>query len=192
VYIEDLEGKQRRVPVYGTSVEEVREKVKHFQRNPLASIKAKNLTLDDYLQEWLKTIEGNFQYKTFELYTGIVNNHIAPHIGALKLSKVRLKDVNRLLGSTLSGIGSRVRQQTYVVLHKAFENAIDESLVSTNPCRKKYKPKHTCGEHKPLSKEEARRFLEAAKAGEHYLLFYLALRRLRQRLHLRSRNPYEG
>lgn len=175
VWVEDLDGKHRIASAYGTNVEEVRRKVQELQLNPVASFKSASLTLDSYLQEWLKTIEANFQYKTYELYRGIVNNHIAPHVGALKLSKVRQKDVNRLLEVTLSGIGSRVRQQTYVVLHKALENAIDENRISTNPCRKKHKPKHTIAEHKHLAKEEAQRLLETAKAGEHHLLFYLAL-----------------
>jgi integrase len=170
-----LDGKHRRVSVYGTTVEEVRQKVQELQRNPIVSSRSANTTLDNYLQGWLKTIEANYQYKTYELYRGIVNNHISPYMGALKLSKVRPQDVNRLLGTTLAGIGSRVRQQTYVVLHKAFEHAIDENLVSTNPCRKKHKPKHTIAEHKHLSIEEAQRLLETAKAGDYYLLFYLAL-----------------
>lgn len=175
VYVEDLDGKRRRITVYRTTVEDVREKVKRLHQKFLTSIRANNVTLHEYLQEWLKLIEANFQYKTYELYRGTVNNHISPHIGDLKVSKVGVKDVNRLLGVTLSRIGSRVRQQTYGVLHKAYENAIDENLVSTNPCRKKFKPKHSTAEHNPLSKEEASKLLRAANDGEHYSLFYLAL-----------------
>jgi len=144
-------------------------------RSPLVSIRSSVTTLDEYLQEWLKTIERDFQYKTWELYSGIVNRHISPNIGSIKLSKVRVGDVKHLLQSTLRGIGSRVRQQTYVVLHKAFENAIDEELLSSNPCRKKFKPRHHNAEHRVLSKNEAQKFLEAAKPGDYYLLFCLAI-----------------
>lgn len=175
ITVEDLDGKHWLQSVYGRSVEELNRKVKELQRSPVASFTSAKLTLATYLEEWLKNIEANFQYKTYELYNGIVNHHISPHIGALMLSKVRVRDVNRLLESTLSGIGSRVRQQTYVVLHKAFENAIDENRISANPCRKKYKPKHTTAEHKHLSREEAQRLLETAKTGDYHLLFYLAL-----------------
>jgi len=173
--VEALGGKRRQVPLYGKTVDEVRAKVDRLARSPLTSARSSKTTLNEYLQEWLKTIEATFQYKTWELYSGIVNNHISPNIGNLKLSKVRVSDVKHLLQSTLRSIGSRVRQQTYVVLHKAFENAIDEELLSTNPCRKRFKPRHRNAEHRVLSKSEAQRFLEAAKSGDYYLLFYLAI-----------------
>lgn len=156
-------------------MEDVRQKIKDLQRSPIASFKSANLTLAAYLQEWLKAIDSGYQYRTYELYEAIVRNHIASYIGSLKLPKVRVTDVNHLLQSTLKGIGSRVRQQTYVVLHKAFENAIDENRISTNPCRKKFKPKHAIAEHKPLSQERARALLKAAQDGDRYLLLYLAI-----------------
>ena len=161
--------------IYGTNVEDVRLKIKDLQRSPIASFKSANVTLDAYLREWLKAIESSSQNKTYELYEGIVRNHVTPYIGTLRLSNLRVTDVNHLLQSTLKGIGSRVRQQVYVVLHKALENAIDENRISANPCRKKFKPKHSCAEHKPLSKEQARMFLEAARLGDYYVLFYLAI-----------------
>jgi len=61
------------------------------------------------------------------------------------------------------------------VLRQALAEAIEDELIAVNPCFRRDKPRYESGDRKALSLKEAQRLLTAAKRGDYYLLFFLAL-----------------
>jgi integrase len=163
------------VTLWGKSLDEVKAKVRELDRRQIASFDSQKQTLDGYLERWLATIEANRQPTTHQLYKGIVNNYISPHIGALKLSRIKRRDIRLLVEVTLRERSAKTRQMVYRVLHYALSQAVEDELIVSNPCFKKDKPKYVPGDHEVLTVAEARQLLEAAKNGDHYLLICLAL-----------------
>ena len=133
------------------------------------------LTVDGYLREWLDHIAKTRRYKTYLLYEGLIRNHVIPRIGATRLTSLKRKQVRSLLDDLSGTVGSRSRQLVHRVLRQAFAEAMEDELIDVNPCFRRDKPLHESGDRRALSLEEAQRLLSAAKRGDYYLLFFLAL-----------------
>lgn len=175
VYKHDGGDKRKRISVYGQTLDKVKEKIRKLESRTIANFDAEKETLGSYLDKWLDVIKSTRARRTHELYAAIVKNHIKPFMGMMRLAQVKSKDIKHLLEHSLPNVGSRTRQLTYRVLHYAFATAIEDKPTAVNPCLKKDKPRHTPAEYKTLSTEEVVRFLEHAKSGDHYVLFFLAL-----------------
>jgi len=175
VYKYDRGRKRKRISLYGRTVDEVKAKLKKLTERNVASFEAEKETLAKFLELWLAELKLTRQPRTYELYEGIIRNHVVPYIGTLRLTQVGRADIRHLVSNTLRDIGSRARQLTYRVLHYALGQAVEDELIAFNPCLRKDKPRHVIAEYKSLTHEQARRLLEAASRGNYYVLFYLAL-----------------
>ncbi len=146
-----------------------------IESREVASFDAEKETLDHYLDTWLERIEARKAPRTHERYKAIVDRYIKPRLGAIRLAKLRPRDVRELIANGLASVGSRTRQQTYTVLHRALEEAVEDELIRANPCLKKDKPVHRYAPVQSLTPEEAQRLLEKAKEKNLHVLLYLAL-----------------
>jgi integrase len=174
-YKHDLDGKRKRMSVYGHTVDDVRAKLRKLEDRCITSFRLQKIGFEVYIETWLARLETSSAPRTHELYTGIVAKHIKPYLGAMQLMQITRTDIRNLLEQTLKHVGSRTRQLAYRILHHALEDAVDRGLISTNPCSPKDKPKHVYREFRSLTKEEAQRLLAVAKETEFHLLLYLAL-----------------
>src|SRR5579864_2484206 len=175
VYKYDAADKRRRVSAYGSTLDDVKRKVEEVKRRSIASFDAGKQTLQQYLESWLSKVERDCSRRTHDLYSDLVRRHVTPHLGALRLGRLRPKDIRDLLDRTLLGVGSRTRQLVYRVIHSSLDCAVLEELIPANPCLKQLKPKHSYAEFRSLTREEAQRLLAAAKDGKYFTLIYLAL-----------------
>ena len=64
-------------------------------------------TLADYLEDWLRAIEHTVRPSTFDSYSRNMRNHVAAHIGSVRLAKVDAPALNGLY-STLLTSGRRL------------------------------------------------------------------------------------
>jgi len=133
------------------------------------------LTVEGYLREWLDHIAKTRRYKTYVLYEGLIRKHMMPHIGSLRLVRLKRKHVRSLLDNLSGAVGSRTRQLVHRVLRQALAEAIEDELIAVNPCFRRDRPRYEFGDRKALSLTQAQRLLTAAKRGDYYLLFFLAL-----------------
>jgi integrase len=133
------------------------------------------MTLDSYLDYWLREVAAHeLRMSTFERYRALVEDYIRPHIGTKKLNRLAPGDVRRLMaildrtpgkgGRPLSG---RTRQFIHAVLRSALQHAVREELVGRNVAKLVSPPKADTVEIKPLDREQAREFLDAAQ--KHWL-----------------------
>jgi len=133
------------------------------------------LTLAAYLEAWVVRIRKTRRYKTYELYEGLVRKHLMPLVGGLDVRLVKRRHVREVLDGLGGNVGSRTRQLIFRVLRQVFAEAIEDELITVNPCFRKDKPRHETRERRVLDLQEVRRLLVAAKRGDYYVLFFLAL-----------------
>lgn len=132
-------------------------------------------TVSNYLKNWLVHVEKTRRHTTYALYESLIRNYAIPHIGRYRLTQLKRKHIRSLLDSLVGRAGARTRQLVHRVLRQAFADAIEDELITVNPCFRKDKPRYESADHQPLSLDEARRMLSAARRSDYYVLFFLAL-----------------
>jgi integrase len=137
----------------------------------------KNLTLSDFLDLWLSDcVKDTVRAGTFERYKGIVNTHISPALGRLRLKALTPAHVQGFYRGRLdSGLSPATVQKIHVVLHKALSQAVKWSLVPRNVTEAVSAPRPVPKEMRPLSAKEARGLLEAAAGDSLEALWVLAV-----------------
>ena len=95
---------------------------------------AGTLTLEDYLTRWLRdSVKDTVRRSTFAQYESVVNNHIVPALGRLKLKALTPAHARSLYREKLdSGLSPRTVQYVHVTLHKALKQAVMDGLIPRN------------------------------------------------------------
>ena len=130
---------------------------------------AGTLTVGQYLDTWLLNIKGTVRQRTWERYEQLVRVHIKPALGNFKLKDLTRAHVKNLYGTLKSS------RHTHITLHKALSDAVADNLIPRNVSDglKLWKPRKK--EINPLTPEQARAFLEAARGDRYYALYVLAI-----------------
>lgn len=176
IYKTDDNDVRKRIDVYGKTVAEAKAKALLVETREIASFKAETQSVSQYLERWLKRVENRNAPRTHERYEAVVEKYIKPGLGAMRLTRVRRRDIQELLEHRLAKVGPRTRQQAYTILHRAFEEAVEDELIRANPCLRKDKPKYQDPQIKSLTEQEAHALLKAASTEPNlYVLVFLAL-----------------
>ena len=96
---------------------------------------AAKLTTGEYLTNWIsKKHKTSIAATTYRRYASLINVHIIPALGTIKLQAVTKNHVNALmLQMREKGQSARSQQQARAVLSAAFESAMEDDLVASNP-----------------------------------------------------------
>jgi integrase len=134
-------------------------------------------TVADYLNTWLQDYcKSSLSPRTLQLYSYICRIHLIPSIGKLTLTELKPQHLQKLYSEKLSsGLSTRTVQICHVVIHKALRNALRINLLSRNVADAVDKPKIQRPEMHPMTESDLNRFLDAAKQGNYYSLFYAYL-----------------
>ncbi len=133
-----------------------------------------NQKLKDYLEQWLEEVHKPpiIRLSSHVKYRGLLRNQIIPALGHLQLRRVTPQHLQLFYNNLLkNGLSSSVVQSIHGLLHKAFDNAIRWNLIARNVCDLVSPPPLRTKEIQPLSMDQARILLEAAK--EHNLETFL-------------------
>jgi integrase len=138
---------------------------------------AENVTLAEYLDRWLNdSVKGSVKPKTFESYEWLVRKHIVPALGRVKVRALSPAHLQGFYHSKLeTGLSPRTVQYLHVVLHRALKQALRWGLVPRNVAEAVDPPKPQKDEIKPLTRDEARRLLDAAHDDRLEALYILAV-----------------
>ena len=171
-------GPKRRA-IYGKTRAEVAEKLTKAMadRDEGISFSAGKLTLGEYLRVWLEdSVKDSVKPATYEGYARMVRNHIAPAFGSLKLKNLTPPHLRRLYKEKLdSGLGTRSVQYIHTTLHKALKQAADDGLIPRNVADSVKAPQLKRTEMKPLTSEQAKALLEAARGDRFEAMYVLAI-----------------
>ena len=133
-------------------------------------------TLGDFLKEWLESVESTLRPRTAIQYRQIVQQHILPNIGKLRLRDLHIERIDRFYAGLLKdGVGVRTIRITHSVLHVAMEKAVRYGLVVRNPAHGAVVPKKAMAEMSVLDEEQITRFLTTAHGTRYHRLYHLAI-----------------
>ena len=146
-------------------------------------VKYSEMTFEDYANEWFVTHKSNKEINTKAMYKNIIEKHLIPGIGFLKVNAIKHSDIQRLLTET-SG-KPRTCQQILLVLKQILRELKRDRLISAdtfdNLTDKYDMVKYIPSKKRPLTKTEKKAlltadFTEMEKAFV-MILFYFGIRR---------------
>ena len=136
-----------------------------------------HVALSEYLARWLNdSVRGSVKPITHQSYEMLVNKHVIPAVGNVRLSKITPAHLQGFYRSKLdAGLSPRTVQYLHVVLHRALKQALRWDLVPRNVAEAVDPPKVPKKDVFPLSPDQARAFLEAARGNRLEALYVLAI-----------------
>jgi integrase len=155
--------------VTGSSERDVRARVKALERRRDSEgviRSADDPLFKDWVREWLDVVLplAKRSPKTISGYRSAMNVHVLPAIGAMRLSEVTPTDLTRLYAQlTRGGHSESVVSSVHASLRSCFTYGVRHKRLSSNPATGVTISKPEEIEIEPLTKEEARRLLEAAR-----------------------------
>ena len=172
---EYVEANGKRRYVSGKTKTEVKAKLRKLlaDRDEGIAYDSENLTVGAYLLRWLEAMKGSVRERTWERHEQVVRLHLEPIIGNVRLDRLNALQVQSLYGRKLeAGLSPRSVEIVHATLHKALKQAVRWLLVPRNVAEATTPPRPVGKEIKPLSREQARALLDAAR-GEPLHAFYV-------------------
>ncbi len=171
-------GPKRRY-VSGKTREEVRRKLVKAMadRDGGMVFDAGGLTVEEYLTRWLEdSVKGTVRVSTYEVHRHMIQPHIIPALGRLKLKDLSPMHVRSFYREKLdSGLSSATVRKMHSILRKALKQAILDGLIPRNVCEAVKPPKVERKEITPLDREQAKALLDAASGDRLGTLYVLAV-----------------
>jgi integrase len=97
--------------------------------------KRETSALGEYAQRWIQERPG-LSPRTVELYSGLVRSHITPRLGGHPLHAITPGVVRSWRQHLLTaGVGPTTVAKAYRLLRAIMATAVDDELISKNPCR---------------------------------------------------------
>jgi integrase len=114
--------------------------------------------------------------RTYERYEQIARVHIKPALWRIKLKALTPAHVRGLYREKLdSGLAPRTVQYIHTTLQKALKQAVADGLIPRNAAASVKAPRPTKKEIQPLSPDQARAFLAAARGDRFEALYVVAV-----------------
>jgi integrase len=176
--VHTAEGPKRRY-VTGKTRDEVHAKLIEAMGNRAQGLHfdAGALTVGEYLTHWLKdSVRGTVRPSTFEVHRHMIEPHIVPALGRLKLKDLNPTHVRGFYREKLdSGLSAATVRKMHSVLRKALKQAVLDGLIPRNVCEAVKPPKVERKEIRPLDQEQTKAVLEAASGERLEALYVLAI-----------------
>jgi integrase len=136
-----------------------------------------NVTVGEYLDRWLKgSVYGSVRRSTYDRDTNLVNNHIKPILGRLKLKKLNSAHVQSFYRDRLdTGLSASTVHKMHDTLRRGLAQAVRWHLVPRNVADTVKPPRPAPKEMHALSANETRKLLEAAGGDRLEALYILAV-----------------
>lgn len=166
-------GVRRRRFVYARSFDACVDKVRALRKANAdgVAVGPARLTIAAFVTDWLTTIERNVRPATLTSYRQIVEQHIVPGLGHVRLTALQPGQVERWLAHLEGRNGSRLSprriQMAQAVLRVALASAVRQGLVPRNVAAIARGPKVEHRELRVWTADEAARFLAATRDDRH-------------------------
>jgi integrase len=132
--------------------------------------------LKDFIVHWLKSYASSVRPNTFRSYSGVIQYHIIPALGKIKLKDLRIDHIqNFYITETEKGTSPKMVQYIHSVLRRSLNFAVRWGLLVRNPAIGAIRPKLSRKEMRTLDGDQVRAFLSAAKGSRNEALFWVAV-----------------
>jgi len=172
-----LQGGRRKF-VYARTREEAGKKLTELlkAKGDGLPIPTDRRVLRDFMQWWLEAVRPSLRPRTWQRYSEFVRLHIVPELGRLPISRITVEHVHRLHTKKLDqGLSASTVRHIHAVLRKALGDAARWGLVTRNVVALAKPPRPERREMTTLAPEQARAFVESARAERLEALFVLGL-----------------
>lgn len=172
----------KRYSVYGKSTKEIAQKEQDIRKQINAGVYTdnRNITLDGYFDEWVKSKRNNVKGNSLRSYKSCYKNHISPKIGSRKVQKIERREITKLqteLSETLS-----INSVNYIisVLNIVLNDAVMDEVIVRNPASgiktlKNEEPKANETYHRALTEDEQKAFMQEMQEDYYYEFVALLL-----------------
>ena len=171
------DGKRRYVS--GKTKEEARKALREARSGADQGLifDATRLTVAEYLDRWfMDSVQCSVRRSTYESYRRQARRYITPAVGCVGLKALTPAHVQGLYREMQErGLSAQTVEYTHAVLHRALKQAVRWGLVPRNVCDAVDVPQVRREEMQPLTPEQARRFLEAARGERLEALYVVAI-----------------
>lgn len=176
-------GKQIQRSITGKTQKEVAQKLKEA----IASLDAgtyiapSKMTVSEWLSEWSEQYLKNVKDSTRSSYMTIINTHLRPHIGAVRLDELSTPMVQRLYNSlgepngNRDAISAKTIKNVHGVLHKALHQAMLNGYIRNNPADAAVLPRIEKKQIHPMDEYQISTFLKAIRGHQYEKLFITML-----------------
>lgn len=166
----------------GSKKEAVAEQARLMrERDEGTYVRPSGLTVEQFLVDyWLAKVKNDASPRTEEGYRHIVERHLVPMLGTMRLDKVRPIHIQDYLNKKRAGVNGKpgLSGQTlkhhYSVLRQAFNFAVRLRLLVMNPVLNVSAPKAEVKERQVLDEVQTAQLLTAAKGTPLYVPTLLA------------------
>jgi integrase len=169
----------KRKTVYGKTRKEAADKLARVLSDRVEGIvyDDENMTVGEYLEAWLKSsVRGSVRQSSYDRDASLVNNHLRPALGGIKLKKLSAAHVQGFYRDRLDhGLSPSTVHKMHAIFHKALTQASNWHMVPRNVTETVRPPRPAPKEMCPLTSEEARRLLQAASGNRLEALYVLAV-----------------
>jgi len=132
-------------------------------------------TLEEYLTQWLASIEGTISSSALHAYSNHVETHIIPAIGKVRLTELRapqIEEAVRTWQTKAAGrrkkkvqLSSRTVGHVFATLRTALKRAVRQRSIAWNPCDGVDPPRVERKEMRALDTAAAAALIRACESG---------------------------
>ena len=171
-----ITGKQKKKSIYGKTQKEVRQKLVQVTADldDGVYLEPTKMTLGDWLDVWLKEYTFDKKYSTVKSYKAQIKKHIRPALGKYKISQITPVLLQRFFNSLSEPddkgktLAPKNIKNVYIILSGIMEQAVENEMIKSNPCKKVKLPKVYKKQIKPFTDEQVKDLLEVISADEIY------------------------
>lgn len=174
-----VEGK--RYSVYGKNAKEIDRKEQELRNKIDAGLytENKNLTLDQYFDEWLSGKRNGTKGNTLKTYKSHYYKHISPRIGKKKVQKIERREITDLQSEISKKLSPTTCNGVLRTLKIILNDAVRDEIINKNPAggikALKELEKATETYHRALTEQEQKDFMQEIKTDFYYEFVALLL-----------------
>jgi integrase len=149
---------------------------KESARDKGLPLEARTLTVNDFLDRWLKHSQKHVRANSHTWYTDLMKRYVRPTLGNCQLAQIKPLDLEDLYSALLErGLSGRTVRHVHARLATAFKQAMKWEILLRNPASLATAPSIEKREMHFLTPDEAKRFIAASRQDTLGVLLRFAL-----------------
>lgn len=158
--------------VYGMRYTDVKkrllEKKAEIQQTIHPEAAVRGMTVEKWMRSWLETdLLGGIKASSYLTYQNQMNRDILPCLGRMQMASITPEMVHSFLECLQAkGLGENTVRGIYRLLSAAMRAALDDGIISKNPCRKICVKRGERVQQRVFSREEQKKVEKTLSQGE--------------------------
>lgn len=183
--VDSATGNPKRKYFYGKTEREVVNMITTTNAQILSGTfsEPSKITFSQWIDQWLSVHKNNLKPTTYSSYIDMIQNHIKPSIGHIKLKDLNEFTLENLYNEKLKsgklngsgGLSPRSIEYIHAIIHNCLQKAFQRCLISKNIAEFVVLPRKRDKEIRVLSLEDQGIFIKALKGDRLEAAFALAL-----------------